>query len=197
MKKILVILALAMVSFANAQKGSVLVMGSVQYHSQNASNSGLETQSTLFSFSPKVGYQFHENWTAGIEGTVGTSKQEVKNDSNESKSNIYSVGGFLRYSKPLNQTFSAYADLGVGYQNSKSTNTTESVSSTNQGDGFYIGVTPAILVNVGKGFGLNFNIGGIGYNTFNYDGNNGNGDEFKNFSFTFGQAFSVGVSKNF
>jgi len=37
MKKILVITALAMFSFANAQKGSVLVMGSVAYNSQTTS----------------------------------------------------------------------------------------------------------------------------------------------------------------
>ena len=72
MKKILVILALAMISFANAQKGSVLVMGSINYQSQNTSNSGLETKQNYFGFSPKVGYQFHENWTAGIEAAVGT-----------------------------------------------------------------------------------------------------------------------------
>lgn len=34
MKKTLVILALAVVSFANAQKGSVLVLGNLSYYSQ-------------------------------------------------------------------------------------------------------------------------------------------------------------------
>ena len=196
MKKILVILALAMISFANAQKGSVLVMGSINYQSQNTSNSGLETKQNYFGFSPKVGYQFHENWTAGIEAAVGTQKQEFINNDNY-KTNTLSLGGFLRYSKPLNQTFSAYADLGVGYQSRKETNTNGPTDFTNKGDGFYIGVTPAIFINVNKGFGLNFNIGGLGYSALNYDGNDGNGDKVKNFSFTFGEAFSVGISINF
>lgn len=195
MKKILVIVALAMFSFANAQKGSILVMGSINYQSQNVSNSGSENKNNIFGFSPKVGYQFHQNWTAGIEAGVTTQKQEAGN--NEYKTNNFSLGGFLRYSKPLNQTFSAYADLGVGYQNRKVTNSVGPISATNEGDGFYIGVTPAIFINVNKGFGLNFNIGGLGYNTLNYDGNNGNGDNVKNFNFSFGQAFSVGISKNF
>lgn len=195
MKKILVIAALAMFSFANAQKGSILVMGSINYQSENTSNSGSENKNNYFGFSPKVGYQFHQNWTAGIEAGVGTNKQESGN--NEYKTNNFSLGGFLRYSKPLNQTFSAYADLGVGYQNRKVTNSVGPISATNEGDGFYIGVTPAIFINVNKGFGLNFNIGGLGYNTLNYDGNNGNGDNVKSFNFSFGQAFSVGISKNF
>ena len=195
MKKMLVVLALAMFSFANAQKGSILVMGSIEYNSQNVSNAGSETKENYFGFSPKVGYQFHENWTAGIEAGVGSSKREFGNT--EAKVNDFSLGGFLRYSKPLNQTFSAYADLGVGYQRTKETNTVGPISGINKGDGFYIDVTPAIFINVNKGFGLNFNIGGLGYNTYNFDGNTGNGDNVKNFYFTFGKAFSVGISKNF
>jgi hypothetical protein len=195
MKKMLVVLALAMVSFANAQKGSVLVMGSIEYNSQNVSNSGSETKENYFGFSPKVGYQFHENWTAGIEAGFGTAKTEFGRA--EDKTNDFSLGGFLRYSKPLNQTFSAYADLGVGYQNAKHTITGTPLAGINKGDGFYVDVTPAIFINVNKGFGLNFNIGGLGYNTYNFDGNDGNGDNVKNFNFTFGKAFSVGISKNF
>lgn len=197
MKKILVMAALAICSFANAQKGTILVMGSINYTSENTSNSGSELKNNYFGFAPKVGYQFHQNWTAGLEAGVSNSKQENSNNNNEYKSNNFSFGGFLRYSKPLNQTFSAYADLGVGFQNQKDTFTNNVMRTTNEGDGFYIGVTPAIFINVNKGFGLNFNIGGLGYNTLNYDGDNGNGDNVKRFNFSFGQAFSVGISKNF
>lgn len=194
MKKMLVIAALSMFSFANAQKGSVLVMGSITYNSEKVSNSGSEETQNNFGFSPKIGYQFHQNWTAGIEAGVSNAKYEDNNS--ERKSNNFSLGGFLRYSKPLNQTFSMYADLGLGFQNQK--NTFRNGGTTiNKGDGFYVGITPAILVNVGKGFGLNFNIGGLGYDTLNFDGNNGNGDNVKNFNFSFGEQFSVGISKNF
>lgn len=198
MKKILVIAALAIFSFANAQKGSILVMGSVDYNSQNVSNSntGEDTDQYTFNFLPKVGYQFHENWTAGIEARFGSGKQKFVNNS-ESKNTNYAVGGFLRYTKPLNETFSAYADLGIGFQNTKTTNSSDILSSTNKGDGFYVGITPAVLINVGKGFGLNFNIGGLGYSTLNYDDINGQGDEYKNFNFSFGRSFAVGISKNF
>ena len=194
MKKTLVILALAIVSFANAQKGSVLVMGSIEYNSQKSSSPGSENEYNFFAFAPKVGYQFHENWTAGIETTIATGKTE--NYSYDQKENSFSLGGFLRYSKPLNQTFSAYADLGVGYVSNKSTMTDNDFDTTTtiKGNGYYIGVTPAIFINVNKGFGLNFNIGGLGYSAINYDENR---PDYKNFRFSFGQAISVGISKNF
>ncbi|WP_035645553.1 outer membrane beta-barrel protein [Flavobacterium sp. ASV13] len=196
MKKMLLIAMLTVFGAMHAQKGSVLVMGSIEYNSQNASATNSETKSNSFIFWPKVGYQFHENWTAGIEGGIGTSKNESRYaESSENKSNVFSVGGFLRYSKPLNETFAAYVDLGSGYQNQKNTSINGPISTVNKGNGFYVGLTPAIFINVHKGFGLNFNIGGLGYNTFNNEDDNYN--DSKNFNFSFGKAFSVGISKNF
>ncbi|MDQ6470462.1 outer membrane beta-barrel protein [Flavobacterium sp. LHD-80] len=195
MKKMLLILALTLCSYANAQKGSILVMGSIEYNSQNGSAESSETKSRSFIFSPKVGYQFHENWTAGIEGGIGTSKTEFRTvQYSENKSDYFSLGGFLRYTKPLNQTFSAYVDLGSGFINQKNTSINGAISTDNKANGFYVGLTPAIFINVHKGFGLNFNIGGLNYNTYNYeDGVN----VIKSFNFNLGKAFSVGVSKNF
>lgn len=197
MKKILVLVALAMFSFANAQKGSILVMGSVSYNSQERPNIVTDNKYSFFGFSPKVGYQFHENWTAGIESEVSTSKDKISN-SYLNKTNAFSVGGFLRYTKTLNQTFAAYADLGLGYQNTKSNfrNDMTSTNITDKGNGFYVGVTPAIFINVHNGFGLNFNIGGINYGALDYTGDSGD-TSAKTFNITFGQSVSVGVSKNF
>ncbi|RED25409.1 outer membrane protein with beta-barrel domain [Flavobacterium cutihirudinis] len=195
MKKMLLIAMLAAFSAIHAQKGSVLVMGNIEYNSQSGSTVNSETKSNSFIFSPKVGFQFHENWTAGIEGGIGISKTELTtNEYSKSKSNIYSLGGFLRYSKPLNQTFSAYVDLGSGFTNQKNTSVNSVNSSDNTANGFYVGLTPAIFINVNKGFGLNFNIGGLSYNNYNYeDGVN----VVKSFNFNFGKAFSVGISKHF
>ncbi|MTH14950.1 outer membrane beta-barrel protein [Flavobacterium sp. LC2016-01] len=194
MKKILVIAALAIFSFANAQKGSILVMGSISYNSQTTSYNAGDNKQHYFSFAPKVGYQFHENWTAGIEGAVGTYENKDE-DLLLQKTNNFKVGGFVRYTKPLNQTFSFYTDLGLGFQNQKERIINPADGGNDQkADGVYVTATPAIFINVDKGFGINFNIGGLGYNTLNYD--NG-GRDIKNFNFSLGQAFSVGVSKNF
>ncbi len=197
MKKSLLILALAVFSFANAQKGTVLVAGNVGYSSQKSDvSAGTSPTVNSFNFSPKVGYQFNDNWTVGVESSIANSKSTYT--SGEYKSNNFSVGGFLRYSKPIGGIFSAYADLGTGYHNVEQTNYNGGdfpYTSTTKGNGFYVGVTPAISLNISKGFGLNFNLGSIGYNTLNNTTHNGN--DTKNFNFNFGQSFSVGISKNF
>jgi hypothetical protein len=196
MKKSLLIFALAVFGIASAQKGTVLVLGNVGYYSQKPGDSGNAPTQKTFNFSPKVGYQYNDNWTVGVESYISNSKQTYT--SGEYKSNNFSVGGFLRYSKPLGTLFSVYADLGTGYQNVEQTQYSGGFNpflSTTKANGIYVGVTPALLLNITKSFGLNFNIGGLGYNTLNNSTHNGT--DSKNFNFSFGQAFSVGISKNF
>lgn len=196
MKKMLLILALAVCGYANAQKGSILVMGSVNFNSVKDSNSSLETKQNYFGIQPKVGYQFHENWTAGIEANIVNNKQDY-NDQSQYKDQVYGFGGFLRYSKPLGNIFSAYADLGVGYNNRKETNRNTTGQTYNDSDGFYAGITPAIYIDISKGFGLNFNIGGLNYSALNNDTASGTSYKTKAFGFNFGKSFSIGLSKNF
>lgn len=196
MKKMLLILAIAVCSFANAQKGSVLVMGSVSYNSQKNSNSNFDNKPNVFAIQPKIGYQFHESWTAGIEGNFINIKQNSFEGS-QYKDRVYEFGGFVRYSKPLSTIFSAYADLGVGYHNQKETNTNTMGQYYDDSDGFYARITPAIFIDISKGFGLNFNIGGLQYTSLNNDTASGTSFKTKAFAFNFGQSFSVGLSKNF
>lgn len=193
MKKILVMAALAICSFANAQKGTILVGGNIGYTSEKAEDQFGEDKTSTFSFSPKVGYQFHENWTVGGEFTVASSNDD--NGTREIKNNGFKAGAFVRYSVPLSQTFSIFADMGAGFQNIK----TKVYGPGNdfaksKADGMYVGVTPALFINMKKGFGLNFSIGGLGYETLSYDNN---GADVSSFYFNFGQTFNIGVSKNF
>ena len=128
MKKTLLILALAMISFANAQKGTVLVSGIMGFWSNKDSNQGSESKYKNFNFSPKVGYQFKDNWTVGVEAGFSSSKNEYTYQENASNnqeriSKNFSAGAFVRYSKSLSQMFLLYVDLGAGYKNSKETYT--------------------------------------------------------------------------
>ncbi|MBB4800340.1 hypothetical protein HNP37_000379 [Flavobacterium nitrogenifigens] len=193
MKKILVIAALAICSFANAQKGTILVGGNIGYTSDKVEEQFGETTTSTFSFSPKVGYQFHENWTVGGEFTVASSNND--NGTTELKANAFKLGAFVRYTKPLNQTFSVFADMGAGFQNLKNKvyGPGNNYGKT-KADGMYVGVTPALFINMKKGFGLNFSIGGLGYETLSYDNN---GADVSSFYFNFGQTFNIGISKNF
>jgi len=192
MKKMLLILALAMVSFANAQKGTILVGGNIGYSSEKIERAIGEFKTNTFEFSPKVGYQFHDNWTVGAEFTIQSSK--TNNGEAESKFNGYKYGAFVRYSVPLNETFSVFADLGAGFQNQKTKTDEGTITTTQKADGMYVGVTPALFINMKKGFGLNFSIGGLGYETLSYDASN---TDYSKFNFNFGKTVNIGVSKNF
>jgi len=193
MKKILLILALAMFSFANAQKGTILVGGNIGFTSEKSEFQFGEATTNTFSFSPKVGYQFNDNWTVGGEFTVASSNDD--NGTREIKDNNFKIGAFVRYAVPLSQTFSIFADMGAGFQNAKSkVYGPGNAFSKSKADGMYVGVTPALFINMKKGFGLNFSIGGLGYETLSYDNN---GADYSKFYFNFGQTFNIGVSKNF
>ncbi|MBE8725373.1 outer membrane beta-barrel protein [Flavobacterium hungaricum] len=194
MKKMLLILALSVFGFANAQKGTILVGGNIGYNSQNVDYGVVDIKTNSFEFSPKVGYQLHDNWTVGGEFGLESSKQN--NGGSESKFNSFKAGAFVRYTVPLTETFSVFADLGAGFHNQKVKNYDDEgdLLSTTKADGLYAGVTPALFINMKKGFGLNFSIGGLGYETLSFDNN---GPDVKSFYFNFGKTINIGVSKNF
>jgi len=193
MKKMLLILALSVFGFANAQKGTILVGGNIGYTSRTADVATGKTEMNSFDFSPKVGYQFHDNWTAGAEFTFSSTKQD--SGTSETKNNAYKVGAFVRYTMPLSETFSFFADLGAGFHTSKGkAHDNGSLISDYKANGFYTDLTPALFINMKKGFGLNFSIGGLGYRTASYD----NLDlKDRSFYFNFGKTVNIGVSKNF
>lgn len=189
----LLIFALAVVSFANAQKGTVLVGGNIGYTSEKADREISPVKTNTFQFSPKVGYQFHDNWTAGVEFMIQSSKTD--NGGAEGKANNFKAGAFVRYTMPLSETFSVFADLGAGFQNQKVKNyENSSLVSDSKADGLYAGITPALFINMKKGFGLNFSIGGLGYETLSYDNT---GVDYSKFNFNFGKTVNIGISKNF
>ncbi len=204
MKKTLIIFALALVSFANAQKGTVLVTGNFSYSSQKVkyNNTVQQNQYENFSISPKIGYQFNDNWTVGGEFSFFKNYNEYFYNSSYLNASYdqkgFSVGAFMRYSKPLNETFSFYTDLGIGIHKIKENRLNydgfQYYNTLSKGNGFYTNITPALFINIKKGFGLNFNIGGLSYGTINYDNNGGDN---KNFNVNFGKTISIGVSKNF
>jgi opacity protein-like surface antigen len=174
MKKLLVAVVLLVTTLASAQKNSVLVGGNVGFSSEKIGDSKLEN----FEFAPKVGYQFADNWTLGVEGSIMNVKTKGF-DSTEK----YKIGGFVRYAVPLSDLFAFYTDLGVGYQS----------TSLNDAKGMYASLTPALFINMKRGFGLNFSIGGINYD--NLDGKNDPRQE--RLGFNFGKTLNIGISKNF
>jgi hypothetical protein len=199
MKKTVVILALAMISFANAQKGTYLVSGSIGFNSQKVNSAGNHTDQTSFSITPKIGYQFTENWTVGAQTGVSFSKNET--DAGDGKYNSYSIGTFVRYSKPVSEIFELYADFvaGYGFTNASSSNNNNLTADSNKSNGFGVGIAPALLLKIKNGFGLNFGFGGLGYssNKSTSENNSNASQKIQSFYFNFGQSFNIGISKNF
>lgn len=194
MKNFLLAFAIALTGFANAQKGTYLVSGNLTY--QSISNSQTEAADyDYFNFNPKVGYQFTDNWTLGIESSVNTQKTK-QTSSYESKRNGYAIGGFVRYSKPLSETFSLFTDFGLGYVNTKERLTINAGADENtiKSNGFYAQLQPLLFLKVKNNFGINFGLGGVAYNNTTIKGSN---NTTSSFSLNFGQAYTVGIQKNF
>jgi hypothetical protein len=213
MKKVLLTaIAVLSLTFANAQKGTFLVAGEIGYKSvknptspdQTSFSTGSENAKT-FLFSPKVGYQFNDHFTVGIEAIIGsnnsTSLTQINTQTGptftyvDNKNTTLNLGGFLRYTKSLSGAFSAYADLSAGMLSGKSTITLYGLAGDNKYTGFYAGINPAVAIDLKNHLWLNFSVGGLNYNTRKADFQGAVATS--TFDFNFGKQINIGVSKNF
>lgn len=210
MKKLIIAGAIVTFGLAAAQKNTLLVGGNISYNSttdKNYSNLG-DVKSDNFDFTPTIGYQFSDHFTAGVKLGVGSTKQDYVQTIYDSwgayqvtsnvKTNSFTYGVFGRYTLPLNETFSVFGDLDVLLNDTKSTLSSNApydfFSSVTKSTGFGVGFTPNLFINFKNSFGLNFNVGGISYHSEKVKDT-----DFKTntFGFAFGKGISVGISKNF
>ena len=176
---------------ATAQKNTLLVGGNIALTTEKVPTSPDATKTTTFEFNPTVGYQFNDNWTAGVVAGIGSSK--MTEGSFESKRTNFNVGPFIRYSQNLSNLFAVYGQLESKFGGRKLTQTVGSTTTVSKGATAEINLFPALFVNFKNSFGLNFNIGGITYNSDKPKG----GSATQSFNFNFGKTVSIGVSKNF
>lgn len=212
MKKLLLSAAVVAFGLVSAQKNTLLVGGNISYNTtKNTVNTSVagttvnaESKDNVFSFNPTIGYQFTDNITAGVRLGVSTTKGTATLSGSgmtieaETKENNFSYGVFGRYTLPLSETFAVYGDLDIFAMNGKvttpsiaGTTITYSESKTN---GFGVMFTPNLFINFKKSFGLNFNIGSLGYTHSEVKGMDNKTNQF---GFEFGKGVTVGISKNF
>jgi len=182
-KNLLCLLPLAgFVMTLHAQKNSILLYGTINAQHKNEPDNSKIRQ---FGFSPGIGYQFSDKWTAGIAGGYGHEKLQDTNGS-ETKSSDYKAGGFLRYAHVFNPIFSIYGQSDIYYHGKKE----QSVRS----NGIAAAIVPTIGINVSNGFALNVSFGGISYEHIKAKGAN---DATNDLNMNFAHEISIGISKNF
>jgi hypothetical protein len=190
MKKLLlsVVVIICFTFYAEAQKGSVLLYGNVGITatSSNSDLGGGTTKQTSSLLNIGLGYQFNTDWTAG----VNFQYNYVNTNGVESG---YMVDPFLRYSKSISPIFSIYGQFQAGYSHTSVTPN----PSDYRANGFNAQLFPAVYINIKNGFGLNFNFGGIVYNSTKEKSNAFGSTNDKTFSVTLGQGAAFGISKNF
>lgn len=184
MKKLVLgaVLMTAFIFASQAQKGSILLYGNVGVSSTKEAD---EDKTSSFNINPGIGYQFTDNWTAGVNLGYGQTKYNPSGVGASSTSKEYNAGLFARYTKPLGGIFSIFGQGNVGYAGSEDFNGAKS-------NGFGVDVFPAVALNVHNGFALNFSFGGISYVSTKTKGASESRNEF---DLNFGQQAHFGISK--
>lgn len=187
MKKVTMILAALVCSIGaiNAQKGTILAYGNVGFSS---SKSASEAKSSSFELKPGIGYQFNNNWTAGLNIAVTGDKDKNAAGVETDKNSGFGVGPFVRYTHTVSSIFSVFGQLDATIGTSK--NFADVKTNT-----FNAGVWPGIAINVNKGCALSFAFGGLSYGTSKLDV--AGAKTASSLDFTFGKAFNIGIQKNF
>lgn len=157
MKKLILMLALAVISFAaNAQ---VYVGGTLGIGVEHASVSGISATNSAFSVAPEAGYCFNDTWAVGA--SLGIQYQNV------SHTNVttFSILPYVRATFAHVSVFDFFAELALGYGH-------EIYDGDGVG-GFMAGLRPGFAAHLSDRFSL------VGRTTLlkytNFDGVNGVG----------------------
>ena len=198
-KLILALLAAGSMATANAQEPkSILLFGDLGLHTTRDSSEG---KTTNWDANIGIGYQFNHNWTLGLKIMWGQDAYKNGNQfigagtvGQRTTQNSYMAGAFARYSHYIrkSETFFYYSQLDFDYEGGYTTH--EGNPAYAKHSGVYVGLYPALGVNVGRGLCLNFSIGGINYMSDKYTNATYSTNSF---NFTFGGQTNVGISKNF
>jgi hypothetical protein len=211
-KLVLALLAVATVGSASAQKNTFLVYGNAGVNWGKTDNGAAvgTSENTSWNITPGVGYQFNNHLTVGLQGGYMSDKNVTNAISlapagvkSTNMNREWQLGAFFRYTQPLTGIFNMWTQLDLSYVSGKMTSdvvttagtgiSTAAPTASDMYNGFQAMITPAIGVNVHKGWALNFGIGGLGFRTTTFDKAP---TTTSNFMVTFGQQFNVGVSRN-
>ena len=203
MKKIMLalIMLVSLTKVATAQKGSILLYGSVGFSSASDS---FNAKSNAYIINPGIGLQLNDHWTAGLNLAFGgtsqaTTSNGIPNGDGHNTTSFFNIGPFLRYAYSINNTFSIYGQAEINYlSGNTSPYLTDEISYT----GFGANLFPALGINIKNGYAINLSFGGISYQTKSYKGEPISNNPYlsgssSQFAVTLGQGATFGISKNF
>lgn len=127
-----------------------------------------EMKSTSFSVVPDFGYSFNSHWSAGAK--LGFHHVS------EPKTSILTIDVYARYTYYTKGIVSLYADGGAGF-------------GTIDAEGFQVGITPGIAVQLNDHFSVLATVGYLGYRD-KYLGESGFGLHLKSSDLKFGFYYS-------
>lgn len=106
---------------------------------------------------PEIGYLLNDSW--GIGTLLGYEHERKEENTTKTIANAFKVSPFVRYYYLHRIPFNLYVDGGLGFNfsNKKSGNTSENLN------GFEIGIRPGACVDLTEGLCLCLRMGFIGY----------------------------------
>lgn len=152
MKKIF--MTLAAVVMAVSASAQVYVGGNVGIANTKI---GDGDNKTTYKFVPEIGYQFDNDWAAGV--AFGWSKgTPVTIEDADAQTKTFEVNPYVRYTFVHAKAINVFMDGGVDYKHYNGV-----------GDQYAIGLKPGVSVNVNK-FSFVAHVGFLGYKNFDPKG---------------------------
>jgi outer membrane protein len=184
MKRKIMVLAIAVTAFAtsvNAQQGGVLVYGNFGIMSQTHDDGGTKTKVMNGMFSPGIGYGVNDKLIVGLN--IGLSSQKTDPDGpGDVTTTNFSAGPFVRYTQSLSDIFTVYGQANASFLSGVTKYSPG--SSKDKTSGVDVNITPNFGINLGKGWGLNFGFGSLGFtSTTAKPDDGGSDDKIKDSSF--------------
>ena len=145
MKKIMMTLAAALIAVsASAQ---FYVGGGVGIGTAKVKVGGYSESATTYKFVPEVGYNFDENWAAGVAfGWQGSSKRGQK---------AVEVNPYVRYTFFRHSIVGVFVDGGAGYKHN--------YGGSDHSNAFNVGLRPGVALNLNKKLSFVTHVGFFGY----------------------------------
>jgi len=206
------LLFLSIQSFAQFNKGQLMINGSAHYYSSKYntnSNDRIEKiNQQQYSGGVSLGYFFSNHFVAGIDGGVGSGRNKIENidtmrrNYNLGRDNNSWMGAFLRYNQPIyHSKFGVFLRVSGDYELRKYTSKSEYTfvnsptdiyTSERKGHGYSCSLSPGLFYFVNNRLSLETSIGGISYSLFHMKETSAN--SFDSYTFkesSFNSSFSI------